>query len=56
MAELAWGVGLSPIGNNSAPTRTPLENFEARLTQLEKQELRPINHNLVHYRDFMFVQ
>ena len=31
-----------------------MEDFEARLRQLEKQELRPINHNLVHYRDFIF--
>jgi hypothetical protein len=30
-----------------------MEDFEARLRQLEKQELSPIDHNLVHYRDFI---
>jgi hypothetical protein len=55
VAEPACGEGLSPIGNNSnANPGTPIENFEARLRQLQKQELKPINHNLVHYRDFIF--
>ena len=34
----------------------PMEDFEAGLGQLEKQELKPINHNLVHYRDFIFAK
>ena len=31
-----------------------MEDFETGLGQLEKQELKSINHNLVHYRDFIF--
>jgi hypothetical protein len=55
VAELAHAGVLCPIGtNSSADPGTPIEIFEARRRQLENQELRPINHNLVHYRDFIF--